>query len=196
MAATKYREKRENVLAHFEDQHDQELQHHRTLSKHINDLQQRKLYLQSVLTNHQNDCPLLNPAPPMVFGNTRFLSTIIDTPPPLLPLPQQPNLCQEDDELSHMLDPTPLLTNSAYESDSSNGFFLPPQEQQAQPIHMTSSSIERLINSLQSPTVSMENTGNHSMLFNSAVGASCAQQHSHSSDDDSLPPARSHPYVY
>ncbi|CAF0902110.1 unnamed protein product [Adineta ricciae] len=196
IAATKCREKRETVLSQLENQHQDELETHRNLLKTVRDLEQQKQYLENVLNNHLNICPLLNPSFSMVFGDTSFLSTIIDAPPPVLPSGPQPIVHSEDDELSHILDPSPELTNSAYETDDSNQIFLPPLGGlSAQPIAMTSSSIERLINSLNTPTISMESANNHSILVNTAFGSTCAQQHSHSSDDDSLP-SRANPYVY
>jgi hypothetical protein len=123
----------------------------------------------------------------MIFGDTGFLSSITDAPPLPLPTYQQPILYNSDEEeLSHILDPTPILTNSAYNSDEINSIFIP------QP--MTNSSIDRLLNNLQSPIISMEASNNHSILFNSAVGSSCAKQHSNSSEDDSLPPKCTNPY--
>nr|ACD54757.1 basic region leucine zipper-like protein [Adineta vaga] len=196
VAATKCREKRETVLSQLEDQHHGDLQKYKDLLKEVQNLEQHKQYLESVLNNHLNECPLLNPSFSMVFGDTGFLSTITDAPPPLLPSYPQPNFHVEDDEFSHILDPSPALTNSAYESDNTNSILFPTQEQNVQPLPSTTSGIDRLVNGLQTPTISMESTNNHSMLFNSAIGSSCAQQHSHSSDDDSLPPARTNPYVY
>lgn len=197
VAATKCREKRENVLSELEETYNREEQHYLELTESVSNLQQQKNYLQSVLDNHLNECPVLNPPAPMVFGHSGFLSNIGDAPPPMLPTYQQPTLYHEDDEQSHLLESTPALTNSAYDTDSSNGLYVPPPvDPLTQAIIMSSSSsIERLINSLVTPTVSMENVSSHAMLFNSAVGSTCAQQHSHSSDDDSMPPAHSHPYV-
>ena len=157
----------------------------------VNNLQQRKNHLDSFLTTHFNECPLLNiPPPPMIFGDSSFLSSITDAPAPPLPTYQQVVILYNDEEeFSHLLDPTPVLTNSAYSSENSNSVFIPPQPS------MTNSSIEHLLNNLQSPTISMENCNNHSMLFNSAVGSSCAKQHSTSSEDDSLPPKHTNSYV-
>lgn len=159
-----------------------------------------------MLTDHQNECRLnSNLESPMqssmIFGDPSFLSSIIDTsplppPPPPLPLFEQPIIYTDDEELSNILDPMPVLTNSAYNTDCSNSILISQQQQQIPAISMTNSSIERLINNLQTPTVSMENSNTHSMLFNSALSSSCAKQHSNSSDDDSLQSKNTNPYVY
>ncbi len=189
VAATKCREKRENVLSNLENEHANELNNNKRLSKLVNNLEQRKLDLETIMTNHLNECLLMNNTSAMIFGDTGFLSSITDAPPLPLPSYQQPNVCSEEEELSLFLDPsTPILTNSAYHANESNSILL------QQP--MTTSSIDRLLNALQSPTVSMENINNHSMLFNSAVGSSCAKQHSNSSEDDSLPPKCTNPCVF
>jgi hypothetical protein len=188
VAATKCREKRETVLSHLDNQLNGEMNNHKQLLKLIDNLIQQKNYLDSVIENHFNECPLLNnSAPSMIFGDSSFLSSIIDAPPPPLPSYQQEIIDTDEEELSHILDPAPVLTNSAYTTDDSSSALIPPQQP------MTNSSIERIINTLQTPTVSMES--NHSMLFNSAFGSSCAKQHSSSSEDDSLPPKHTNPYV-
>ncbi|CAF4004392.1 unnamed protein product [Adineta steineri] len=194
VAATKCREKRENVLSYLEIEYNKELKNHENLLKMVDALGQQKQHLESVVTNHLNECPLLNNSPSMVFGDTGFLSSIIDTPAPLLPS-YQPPVYSEEEELSNFLDSNPILTNSAYDTDSSHSIFIPQQHQQPLVITMTNSSIERLMNSIQSPAISMDNSNNHSILVNSAFGASCAKQHSNSSEDDSLPSTRTNPYV-
>jgi hypothetical protein len=188
VAATKCREKRENVLSNLEEEHTNEVNNNKHLLKLVNELQQRKLDLETIMTDHLNECLLMSNSSSMIFGDTGFLSSITDAPPLPLPTFQQPILYNDEEELSHFLDPTPILTNSAYNTDESNSILL------TQP--MTTSSIDRLINTLQSPTISMENNNNHSMLFNSAIGSSCAKQHSNSSDDDPLPPKCTNSYVY
>ncbi len=194
VAATKCREKRENVLTNLEKQHTEELNNNQRLLKMVNVLHQRKIELESIITNHFNECPLIintSSSSSMIFGDTGFLSSITDAPPLPLPSYQQPIIYNTDEEeLSHILAPTPILTNSAYNTDESNEMLTPQQ----QILPMTSSSIDRLLNTLQSPTISME-SNNHSMLFNSAFGSSCAKQHSNSSEDDSLPPKCKNTYV-
>ncbi|CAF2858986.1 unnamed protein product [Rotaria sp. Silwood2] len=200
VAATKCREKRDNVLNYLENEYAKELNSYERLFKKVEDLKQQKSDLETFITNHFNECLLMNnlpsssPQSSMIFGDTAFLSSINDTlPPPPLPSSQQPIFYNDDEEMSHILDPDPILTNSAYSTDDSNSILLPQQELQT--ITMTSGSIERLINNLQTPTISMENNNNHSILFNSAIGSSCAKQHSNSSEDDSLPSTRANPYV-
>ncbi len=198
VAATKCREKRETVLSRVEQEYNTELANHEHLLKIVDDLKQQKNHLESILTNHLNECPLINNSAPqssMIFGDTGFLSSIIDIQPLPRPSYQQPIFTSDEEELSHILDPNFTLTNSAYDTDSSNSILL-PQQQPPQAVTMTSSSIERLINSLQSPTISMESSNNHSILINSAFGSSCAKQHSNSSEDDSLPPKCTNPCVY
>jgi hypothetical protein len=189
VAATKCREKRENVLSNLDNQHTNELNTNKQLIKLVNDLEQRKLDLETIMNNHLNECLLMNNSSAMIFGDAGFLSSITDAPPPPLPSYPQQNFNSEEEELSLFLDPgTPLLTNSAYHTDEPNSIF------PSQP--MTSSSIDRLMNALQSPTISMENINNHSILINTAVGSSCAKQHSNSSEDDSLPSKCKNSCVY
>lgn len=167
----------------------------------VNDLQKQKTDLEVMLSNHENECLLINnknngntTTSSMIFGDPTFLSSITDAPALPLPIPtyQEPVLYSTDDEeLSHILYRTPLLTNSAYNTEESNSLIIPPT------LPMTTSSIDRLINTLQSPTISMDSINNHSMLFNSAFGSSsCAKQHSNSSEDDSLPPKCTNHCVY
>jgi hypothetical protein len=194
VAATKCREKRETVLGELENKYNEELHAQKQLIKMVHNLEERKQYLESTITNHFNECPLLNPPPSMIFGDASFLESIIEAPAPPLPSYQEPIFYseEEEEEFSQMLFPTTLLTNSAYHTDDSNSVLIPQQQiPSLQP--MTNSSIERILNNLQTPTISMESA--HSMLFNSAVGSSCAKQHSNSSEDDSLPPKHTNPYV-
>ena len=133
----------------------------------------------------------------MIFGDAGFLSSITEAPPlPLPALSQLANISsEEEEELSIFLETDlPLLTNTAYNTDESNSPLI-PEPQQELILPMTNSSIERLINTLHTPTISMESLTNHSKLINSAVGSSCAKQHSNSSEDDSLPPKCTNPYV-
>ena len=189
VAATKCREKRENVLSKLENEHNIEVDKNKNLQQLINKLEQRKLDLETIMNNHLNECLLMNNSSAMIFGDTGFLSSIIDAPPLPLPTYQQSNLSNEEEEEFSLLLESPmlLLTNSAYTTDESSSPLIP--------LPMTTSSIDRLVNALQSPTVSMESANNHSMLINSAVGSSCAKQHSNSSEDDSLPPKCTNPYV-
>lgn len=197
VAATKCREKRENVLQNLEVQHTNELTQNKRLIKLVQQLEQRKSELESIMEQHLAECLLLNEvenqnqnldvnpivaASSMIFGDPSFLSSIPNTPP--LPLPNTQTLSnnndQEDDEISLLLDPILTLTNSAYnEEDSSN----PAAVIQS----MTTSSIDRLINTLQTPNISMDSCNNSLVLMNSAINSSCAKQHSHSSEEDSLP---------
>jgi hypothetical protein len=192
VAATKCREKRETVLSRLENEHHRELENNKQLLKQINGLEGRKNDLESFLTNHMDNCPLVNTSlqSSMIFGDTGFLSSIIDTPAPPLPSIQQPIFYNDEEEFSHILDPNSVLTNSAYTTDDSNPLFIPQQQT------ITISSLERLFNTLPSPTLSMDYSANQSILINSAIGASCAKQHSHSSEDDSLPSTRTNRYVY
>lgn len=198
VAATKCREKRENVLHHLENEHLNEVKNNERLVKLVNDLEQRKLDLETIMNNHLNECLLMNNSSAgMIFGDTGFLSSITEAPPlPLPALSQLANISsEEEEELSIFLETDlPLLTNTAYNTDESNSPLI-PEPQQELILPMTNSSIERLINTLHTPTISMESLTNHSKLINSAVGSSCAKQHSNSSEDDSLPPKCTNPYV-
>ncbi|CAF4441384.1 unnamed protein product, partial [Adineta steineri] len=86
VAATKCREKRENVLSYLEIEYNKELKNHENLLKMVDALGQQKQHLESVVTNHLNECPLLNNSPSMVFGDTglrsrrsrRFSSSSVD----------------------------------------------------------------------------------------------------------------------
>jgi len=189
VAATKCREKRENVLSNLDNELDIELAKNKDLIQLVHKFEQRKFDLETIMNNHLNECLLMNTSSAMIFGDTGFLSSITDTPPLPLPSYQQPNLSnEEEEEFSLLLEsPMALLTNTAYTTDESSLVLLP------QP--MTTSSLDRLINALQSPTISMENVNNHSMLVNSAVGSSCAKEHSSSSEEDSLPSKCTNSYV-
>jgi hypothetical protein len=130
----------------------------------------------------------------MIFGNPGFLSTNTETPAPSLPPPQLELIANDEEEFNRFLQPTPVLTNSAYNSDQSNYLFNPQQT-----IPMSSSSIERFINDLQSPTTYIDNNNNNTSqgLFNSAYGSStCARQHSSSSEDDLMPSTHTNSYVF
>lgn len=198
VAATKCREKRENVLQNLEIQHKNDLNQNKLLIKLVQQLEQRKSELETTIENHFNECLLLNEennnqnsnviptASSMIFGDPSFLSSIPDTLP--LPLPNTQILSttneQEDEEISHLLDPILTLTNSAYNEEESTN---PDAIIQS----MTTSSIDRLINTLHTPNISMDSCNNSLVLINS----SCAKQHSHSSEDDSLPKC-ANSYVY
>ncbi|CAF3421625.1 unnamed protein product [Rotaria socialis] len=200
VAAMKCREKREHVLNNLESEHLNELNNNQCLEKLVEDLGKRKNQLELVLVNHLNECTMMKNSPiptqsSMIFGDTAFLSLINNTElPPPLPSLQQPIIYNDDEELCSILDPLTVLTNSAYTTDDSNSILM-SEQQQLQTFTMTNSSIERLISSFKSPTISMENNSNHSMLFNSAIGSSCAKQHSNSSEDDSLPSTLANHYV-
>jgi len=184
-------------LDDLESKYQNEINSYTQLSKMVQDLQQHKQYLESVLSNHVVNCPLpINRTPPsqqtsMVFGNTGFLSSIMETPAPLLPPHQLQNIQNDEEEFSSFLQPPPSLINSTYNPENSNNIFFSEQ----QSVTMNSSSLERLINNLKSPIPLIDSNNNNinncSGLFNSAYGSSsCARQHSSSGEDDSLPPAR------
>lgn len=205
VAATKCREKRENVLHDLENEHTQELNQNKRLIKLVQQLEQRKSELESIMETHLSQCLLIDDqnnnqnsnvnlplAPPMIFGDPSFLSSIPDTLP--LPLPNPQILFttneQEDEEISHLLDPILTLTNSAYnEEDNSNNDLI------VTTLPMTTSSIDRLINTLHTPNISMDSCNNSLVLTNSAINSTCAKQHSHSSEEDSLPKC-ANSYVY
>ena len=192
VAATKCREKRENVLDRLEREYREETQKNDQLTKLVGDLEQQKLVLETTLADHSNHCVLVNNANPtlastsssMIFGGTEFLSSIIDAPAP--PLPSNPPALtySEEEELAHMFEPNFLLTNSDYANDGARPDFI---SQQQYSFIMTSASLDRILNSMRSPTISMDNNNNSSsILFNSAPGASCAKQYSGPGEDDSL----------
>ncbi|CAF3386732.1 unnamed protein product [Rotaria sp. Silwood1] len=217
-AATKCREKRENILANLEDEYHKELNTHTNYLTTIQQLQAKKQHLESILSNHMVNCQLprinsiMPPPPPppqqqqqqsMVFGDTTFLSSIVERSPPPPPPPpirsnQLQNIQNDEEDFNNFLQPTSLLTNSAYNNNDQPNYFLNPEQQsQQQVISMTSSSLDRLINGLHSPSPCIDNNNNCSGLYNSAFGSStCAQQHSSSSEDDSLPPTHKNPFVY
>jgi hypothetical protein len=115
----------------------------------------------------------------------------METPAPPLPPHQLQLVANDEEEFLPFLQPAPLLTNSAYPTDQSNHLL-----NSQQTITMSTSSIDRIINSLYSPSAFLDNNNNTcSGLYNSAHG-SCAQQHSSSSEDDSLPPTHKNSYVY
>jgi hypothetical protein len=187
IAATKCRVKRDDILNDLELACNHAMNQYTHLLNVIEQLEQRKSHLQSLVCNY----PL---QPPMVFGNPGFLSTITETPAPPLPPHQLELIANNEEEFNRFLQPTPVLTNSAYNSDQSNYLFNPQPT-----ITMSSGSLERLINSLHSPAPAyIDNNNNTSQeLVNSAYGSStCAQQHSSSSEDDSMPSTHKHPFVY
>jgi hypothetical protein len=184
VAATKCREKRENVLSHLEDEHLNEVNTHKRLIKFVQELQERKSELEATIESHLNEYLLSNNSSSMIFGDPSFLSSIPESLPLPLPNHQSSFVPTEEEELSLFLDSPQVLTNSAYNTDEVNSVLMPQA--------MTNSSLDRLINTLQTPTVSMENCANQLILVNS----SCAKQHSNSSEDDSLPPKHTNPYVY
>jgi hypothetical protein len=193
VAATKCREKRENILNDLEIKCANESNKYTSLFEAIQQLEKRKQHLQSILSNHIVNCPLQQSS--MVFGDTNFLSSITETPAIPIPHQQLELIANDEEEFSRFLQPAPVLTNSAYNTDQSNYLFDSQQQQQQQTITMNSSSLERIISSLNSPTTYIDNNNNCSGLFNSAYGSSCAQQHSSSSEDDSLPPTHKNSYV-
>jgi len=195
VAATKCREKRENILNDLEIKCANESNKYTSLFEAIQQLEQRKQHLQSILSNHIVNCPLQQSS--MVFGDTNFLSSISETPAPPLPPHQLQLIANNEEEFGRFLQPSPVLTNSAYNTDQSNYLFNSQQleQQQQSTITMNSSSLERIISSLHSPTSFIDNNNNCSGLYNSAYGSSCAQQHSSSSEDDSLPPTHKNSYV-
>ncbi|CAF1448160.1 unnamed protein product [Adineta ricciae] len=210
IAATKCREKREGVLSKLELDHLHESQLHTRLLQNVSQLEQRKQALQSMISTHMLDCtlPQINSIaippqeqPTMVFGDSTFLTSIRETH--ALPLPShQPQLISHgEEECSNFLQPAPVLTNSVYDSDQSNYIYLSEQQSHPETITMYSSSIERLINSIESSAAYVDNNNNNnnntsSGLFNSAYGSStCAQQHSSSSEDGSLPPTKKNTFV-
>ena len=212
VAATKCREKRESVLSRLEKEHDREIHRNRNLTEAVHQLQERKQYLLSLFSNQQTFDRIptemsvsLSQGAPLVFGDAAFLSSIMETPaPPLPPSPPRPqlqNLLYEEEQASHFRPPTPQLTNSAFLSEMVDPFFATDQQSQQQTYSMNSSSLDRLINELQPPHAIIDSnnllTSQQAGLYNSAYGtSSCAQQHSSSSEDDSLTPARNNHIVY
>ena len=218
IAATKCREKRESILINFEKEYKKELACYSSHLKMVQQLEEQKQHLESVLSNHMTKCqlpqmnsaylpPITTPTPPqqqqqqqqqlsMVFGDPSFLSSIIETPAPPLP-PHEIQITRNDDEKSNSFcQSTSLLTNSAYDNDQSNYLLNFEQQTPQQTFLMNSSSLERLITGLHSPTDNNNNNNNYSTLYNSAYGSSsCAQQHSNSSEDDSLPPTHNNSFV-
>ena len=206
IAATRCREKRESVLTDLENVLLQETNKHTYLTKTVQQLQEQKQRLESFAANHAVNCPFQSinstptpQQPPMVFNNTGFLQPGMETQSASSIPSHQMQIIQNDEkEFSCFLEPSvPLLTNSAYTTDQPNQFFTSEQQSQQQTIMMTSSSLDRLINNLQTPAPFIDNNNNSCLgLFNSAYGSSsCAQQHSTSSEEDSLPPARGNSYV-
>ena len=191
VAATKCREKRENVLGRLEREFREEMEKHQQLTKLVGDLEQKKLVLESTVADHSTHCVLVNNANPtldstsssMIFGGTDFLSSIIDAPAP--PLPVNPPILtySEEEELSRMFEPNFLLTNSAYANEGARPDFISPQQYS---FIMSTASLDRILNNLRSPTISMESANNSSSLFNSAPGVSCAKQYSGPGEDEAL----------
>ncbi|CAF3719240.1 unnamed protein product [Rotaria socialis] len=206
LAATKCREKRETVLAGLQAQCDRESKIYENLLEKIRQLQEQKQRLESMLSNRIEPCQLqqinhmttLQQPSSMIFNDTHCHPSLIQKQVPPV-LPHQVQMVQNiEGEISQFLQPAPILTNSAYSNGQSNHLCNVEQSSQQHLITMTSSSLDRLINSLETPATCTDNNNNNtcSDLFNSTYGSSsCAQQHSSSSEDDSLPPARNNAFV-
>ncbi|CAF2144166.1 unnamed protein product [Rotaria magnacalcarata] len=205
LAATKCREKRETVLTILQAQCDRESNIYKNFLEEVRQLQERKQHLESMLSNHEpcqlqqiNHMTTLQEPSSMIFNDTHCHPSLIQKQVPPI-LPHQLQMVQNvEEEISQFLQPAPILTNSVYSNDQLNHLFNVEQSSQQQIITMTSSSLDRLINSLETPATFTDNNNNNtcSGLFNSAYGSSsCAQQHSSSSEDDSLPPVRKNAFV-
>lgn len=118
VAATKCREKRENVLSNLETEHANEVNNNKRLMKLVAQLEQKKSELEKVMEEHLNECLQSNNTA-MIFGDTSFLSSIPDTLPLPLPNSPAPIPCneQEEEEISQLLAPILTLTNSAYNEE-------------------------------------------------------------------------------
>jgi hypothetical protein len=162
------------------------------LIKVIQQLEQRKQDLQSRVSNQVVNGPLqqttMLPA---------FHPSLMETQPAQFPRHELQIVANNEEEFSRFLQPsTSILTNSGYNTDQSNQLFIPEQQSQQQTMVMNTSSLDRLINSLQSPAYIDNNNNNCSGLFNSVYGSSsCTQQHSSFTDGNSLPPTQSNSYV-
>lgn len=205
-AATKCREKRDTILIELEQKCQEESEKYDSLIKIVKNLQEQKQHLENVLSSNNFYTEQLQPIEPnlpvkessTVFVNIGFPSSIMETSIPSLPC-NQPQViqCADDDSKNTAAPTMPILTNTAY-NDDQLGFIFNAEQPPLQTISMNSSSLDRLINSLQTPASILDNNNNNcSGLFNSAYGSStCAQQHSSSSEDDSLPPKRKNYYVF
>lgn len=199
VAALKCRVKRDDILGDLEQTCDQEMNTHSQLVGQIRYLEEKKRRLQAALSNLQ-----LPPTPNMVFGNANFLSSIIDTPAPPLPSHQLQLVANTEQEFTHLLHSTPLLTNSTYATDQPNYLF----NSQIDLMPMNTNSFEQMLTNLSSTSYVDDNNNNSTLatvagsttyleLCNSAYGTStCAQQHSSSSEDDSMPSTHRNPFVY
>lgn len=191
--------KRDDILNDLEIVCQQETHKHAQLLAMIQQLQERRRQLQALFVT---EIPYPQPIP-MVFGNTSFLSSITDTPAPPLPPHQLQLVANNEEQFARLLQPNSQLTNSAYnEQQQSNCLF----NSQAPVINMSSASFDRILNDISSPSFVDNNNNNttttttgatYSELCNSAYGApTCAQQHSSSGEDDSMPSTHRNSYVY
>lgn len=172
---------------------------HSQLVRHIQYLEEQRRNLEGMLSNIQ-----MPPPSNTVFGNSNFLSSIVDTPALPLPSHQLQLVANSEEEFTHLLHSTPILTNSAYTPDQANGLF----NSQIEPISMNTNSFEQLLNTISAPKYVPDNNNNSTLatvagsttyleLCNSAYGTStCAQQHSSSSEDDSMPSIHRNSAVY
>lgn len=197
VAATKCREKREIVLQALEEQCREEESKQEELNQLIKELEERKHDLESELNQHSDECfafpNLVNqyqtPADSMmIFGDSSFLSSMPESQ--ILPIPLNNTILSysEDEQSTTPIDHQ-VLTNSAYSYGDSNSQW---QNQEDMIIAFTTSSLERLMISIRSPTQSMDinNSNNSSSLVNSNSTATCAKQSGLNEDESVAPTIR------
>jgi len=198
VAATKCREKREIVLHALDEQCQEEESKQEELNQLIKELEKRKHDLEIELNQHSDECfafpNLINQYQTptdsmMIFGDPSFLSSMPESQ--ILPIPLNNAILSysEEDEQSTTPIDHQLLTNSAYSNGDSNSQW---QTQEDMIIAFTTSSLERLMISIRSPTQSMDinnnnNNNNSSSLVNSNSTATCAKQ-SGLNEDESVAP--------
>lgn len=166
----------------------------RELNQLIESLQTQKQQLELELSQHSDACfmypNLINEyqavaEASMIFGDPTFLSSMPETRAPQMPL-NEPivSFSEEEEQNTPPIGPAPLLTNSAYSNDDLNTQCL---NQEDMLIAFTTSSLERLMISIRSPTQSMDINNSSMGLVNSSESATCAKQ-SGFSEEESLAP--------
>lgn len=180
IAATKCREKRENVLAALEQEiRDKEI-HYEELTRHVEQLHQRKQHLESLLQQ-----PTIHYAEPVQVSS--------ETVQPYTSAPMPPS--QEFEYSTENQNEFPsLLINSTNSNDLINLRF---DSQSHEPITIASSSLNRLLDECV-PLIDANNN-NNLKLYNSAYDLpTCAQQYSSSSsnEDDSMASIQRNSLIY
>lgn len=174
VAATKCREKREHILSRLEHQYQEEEARNQYLARLVEDLQYRKETLEKMIDQYK--LPQANLLTSNV--NTHPIN-VLNEPIPTLNQLMAFRVSRVTEDEQHEEQQPFALTNSDYVADDPDLFIsLNQNNQQIEiaSIHFDTSSLEKLMNNLCTPTMSLET--NSAVLYNSAQGSTCAKQYS------------------